>query len=353
MGVNYYYDSTKLLTLKDLDGKRPEIFMTCGNRTGGKTFNYKRLLINKFINKGQKFCWLVRFAYEMDGIAENLWKDIGPLKFPGKTMTAKPVGKNLFKELYIDGEPCGYCVPINSADTIKKYSARLADVQNMYLDEFQSENGKYCPDEIRKIMSIHTSIARGGGSHVRYVPLFMSSNAVTLFNPYFMAFGVTRRMQPGARFLRGTGWVLEFDFNEHASREYLNSAFARAFASNDSSNRFNRYQATVDFLMDNNSFIRTIDGPKTQYMSIVYNNVHYGIWASEKYNCYYISKKYDPSALYPFTFNDNDHSENILYINRNSYIIKHLRENFDRGAVFFEDYDCKNMFLEFMNRAMR
>ena len=347
-----YYNSTKLLTLKDIDGKVPEIYMTCGNRTGGKTFNYKRLLFNKFLNRGEKFCWLVRFAYEMDGIDENLFKDIGPLKYPGKHLTSKPVGKNLFKELYLDGEACGYCVPINSADTIKKYSARLSDVCNMYLDEFMSENTKYCPDEIRKLMSIHTSIARGGGSHIRRVPLYMSCNAYTLFNPYFVALGVTRRIQPGSKFVRGKGWVLEFDFNEEASHQYLNSAFAQAFSENEPLNRFSKYQATVEFVMDSNSFIRKVDGPKYPILCVVYNGSRFGFWVSEKYNCYYISKKYEPSCISPVTFNDSDHNENIMFINRKSPISKRLSEAFDRGMVFFEDYECKTMFLEFMNRAM-
>ena len=350
--MSYYYNSTKLLTMKDLYGRTPEIFMVCGNRTGGKTFNFKRLLINKFIKRKEKFCWLVRFSYEMDGIAENIFKDVGPEKFPGMVLSAKPVGKNLFMELFLDGESCGYCVPINAADTIKKYSARLSDVKHMYLDEFQSENEKYCPDEIRKFMSIHTSIARGGGAHIRYVPVYMSSNPVTLFNPYFAALGVTRRVQYGAKFVRGDGWVLEFDFNEVASTEYLESAFARAFSGNESSKAFSSYQATIDFLKDSNSFIKKIDGPKQMVLRVVYNGVNYGFWKSEKYNCYYVSKQFDPGYLYPVTFNDKDHSEKIMFIERRSPFMKSMKQYFNSGAVFFEDLDCKNMFLEFMNRAL-
>lgn len=32
-----YYDGTKLLSLKDADGNKPEIYLCVGNRTAGKT----------------------------------------------------------------------------------------------------------------------------------------------------------------------------------------------------------------------------------------------------------------------------------------------------------------------------
>ena len=35
-----YYDGTKLLSLLDLNNKRPEIYMVTSNRTGGKTTNF-------------------------------------------------------------------------------------------------------------------------------------------------------------------------------------------------------------------------------------------------------------------------------------------------------------------------
>lgn len=349
--MSTYYDSTKLLTLTDLYGRKPEIYMVCGNRTAGKTFNFKRLLLNKFVKRGEKFCWIVRYSYEMENIANAFMADIGPKKFPGKIMTQKPCVKKVYDELFLDGESCGYCVPLNKADTIKKYSAPLSDVSIMYMDEFQAENNTtYCSQEVSKFMGLHTSIARGGESHVRYVPVFMSSNSFSLFNPYFNALGVTRRMQYGAKFIRGDGWILEMNFNEEASNEYLESAFARAFANNGVTRLYNNYQASAEFVRDSKSFIRNVDGPKTCIFRIVYNGINYGLWSSEKHNCYYFSKKFDPgySAI---TFSDNDHSEKILYVNRRSPLIKRLLEYFNLGLVYFEDIDCKNMFMEFMNRA--
>ena len=41
--MGQYYDGTKLLSLKDRNGKVPEIYMCTTNRTGGKTTYFNRL----------------------------------------------------------------------------------------------------------------------------------------------------------------------------------------------------------------------------------------------------------------------------------------------------------------------
>ena len=43
--MGQYYDGTKLLSMLDINGKRPEIYMTTTNRTGGKTTYFGRLLV--------------------------------------------------------------------------------------------------------------------------------------------------------------------------------------------------------------------------------------------------------------------------------------------------------------------
>ena len=50
-----YYDGTKLLSMKDINGKTPEIFMCTTNRTGGKTTYFGRLCVNRFKDKKEKF----------------------------------------------------------------------------------------------------------------------------------------------------------------------------------------------------------------------------------------------------------------------------------------------------------
>ena len=100
-------------------------------------------------------------------------------------------------------------IALNNADSIKKYSHLFSDVKRMLFDEFQSETNHYCPDEIRKFLSVHTSVARGQGEQTRYVPVFMLSNPVSIINPYYVEMGSSERLSSDVRFLRGHGYVLE------------------------------------------------------------------------------------------------------------------------------------------------
>lgn len=44
--MNKYYDGTRLLSMLDANGNKPEIYICTTNRTGGKTTYFGRLLIN-------------------------------------------------------------------------------------------------------------------------------------------------------------------------------------------------------------------------------------------------------------------------------------------------------------------
>ena len=87
-----YYDGTKLLSMLDLNGKKPEIYMCTTNRTGGKTTYFGRLCVNRFFDRNEKFALIYRYNYELDDCAEKFYKDIGNLFFPNTVMDDPPRG---------------------------------------------------------------------------------------------------------------------------------------------------------------------------------------------------------------------------------------------------------------------
>ena len=68
-----FYTGTKLLSMRDINGNKPEIFMCTTNRTGGKTTYFSRLCVNKFFDKGEKFCIVYRFNYELKDVANKFF----------------------------------------------------------------------------------------------------------------------------------------------------------------------------------------------------------------------------------------------------------------------------------------
>ena len=268
-----YYDGTKLLSMSDINGEKPEIYLCTGNRTSGKTTFFNRMLVNKFLSKKEKFCLVYRYNYELDDCADKFFKDISSLFFPDSKMTSKRKASGIYHELFIDDESCGYAISLNSADQIKKYSHLLSDVVRMLFDEFQSESSHYCPNEIKKFQSVHTSIARGHGKQTRYVPVYMLSNAVSILNPYFVEFGISDRLKNDTKFLKGEGYVLEQCYMESASKAQQESAFNRAFKSN----QYLLYSSQNVYLNDNTAFLEKATGESRYIATLKYNGKEYAL----------------------------------------------------------------------------
>lgn len=336
-----YYDGTKLLSMKDINGKTPEIFMCTSNRTGGKTTYFGRLAVNKFLKYQKKFGLTYRFNYELDDICDKFYKDIGSLFFNGYEMTTKRKASGLFHELYLNDVSCGYAFALNGADQIKKYSHLFSDVDIMLFDEFQSETNHYCPDEVKKFISLHTSVARGQGKQVRYVPVYMMSNPVSIINPYYVAMGISNRLKDDTKFLRGDGFVLEQGFNESASVAQKESGFNRAFAGNE----YVAYSSEAVYLNDSKAFIDRPVGNSRYICTLRYHGVDYGVKEYSELGIIYCDDKADRTFRTRITVTTEDHNINYVMLKRNDFFLSNLRALFERGCFRFKDMRCKEAVL--------
>lgn len=336
-----YYDGTKLLSMKDINGKTPEIFMCTSNRTGGKTTYFGRLAVNKFLKYQKKFGLTYRFNYELDDICDKFYKDIGSLFFNGYEMTTKRRASGLFHELFLNDVSCGYGFALNGADQIKKYSHLFSDVDIILFDEFQSETNHYCPDEVKKFISLHTSVARGQGKQVRYVPVYMISNPVSIINPYYVAMGISNRLKDDTKFLRGDGFVLEQGFNESASVAQKESGFNRAFAGND----YVAYSSEAVYLNDSKAFIDRPVGNSRYICTLRYHGVDYGVKEYSELGIIYCDDKADRTFRTRITVTTEDHNINYVMLKRNDFFLSNLRVLFERGCFRFKDLRCKEAVL--------
>lgn len=336
-----YYDGTKLLSLLDITGKKPEIYLCTTNRTGGKTSYFGRLCINRFLDKNEKFALIYRYNYELDDIVDKFYKDLGSLFFPNHVMTNKRRASGIFHELFLDDKSCGYAISLNSADQIKKYSHLFSDVQRMIFDEFQSESNHYCTDEIKKFLSVHTSIARGQGEQVRYVPVYMLSNPVSIINPYYITLGISNRLKTDTKFLKGDGFVLEQGYVESASKKQKESGFNRAFAKDS----YVAYSSESVYLNDNKAFIEKPTGKSKYVCTLKYDGTNFSIREFAEDGIMYCDDK--PDLTYPFkiTVSTNDHGINYVMLKKNDLFLGNMRYLFERGCFRFKDMRCKEAVL--------
>lgn len=339
--MNKYYDGTKLLSMLDIYGNKPEIYMCTTNRTGGKTTYFGRLCINRFLDKNEKFGLLYRYNYELDDIVDKFYKDLGSLFFPSYTMTSKRRAKGTFQELFLNEKSCGYALSLNNADQIKKYSHLFSDIKRMIFDEFQSETNHYCDNETKKFISIHTSIARGQGEQVRYVPVYMLSNPVSIINPYYVEMGISGRLKDDTKFLRGNGFVLEQGCIESASIEQKNSGFNRAF----SKNSYTAYSSECVYLNDNKAFIEKPTGKSKYLCTLRYKGSDFALREYTENGLIYCDDKADSSFLTRISVTTDDHNINYVMLKRNDFFLSNLRYFFEHGCFRFKDMRCKEAVL--------
>lgn len=342
MPINEFYDGTKLLSMKDINGERPEIFMCTTNNNAGKTTWFSRMLTNGYLNKGRKFMLINRFNYELDSIDQKFFKDIKDLFFPNNNMTCKKRAGGMFQDLFIDDIPCGYGVALNSVDQLKKYSHLFSDTGAMFMDEFISETDHYCNDEVTKFRALHKLVARGQGEMVRYVPVYMCANPITMLNPYYTAMNIASRLTDQTKFLRGDGFVLEVGYNEAAGKAQKESAFNRAFGQD----QYYRFTAEGVYLNDNKAFVEKPEGKSRYLATLRYLGADYGIREYADVGVIYCDNRPDLTFPTKLTVTTQDHQINYVMLKQNDFFLTNLRYYFRKGCFRFKDLKCKEAVLK-------
>ena len=346
-----YYDGTKLLSLKDLDGNTPEIFMVTSNRTAGKTTYFNKLVFNRFLKKGSKFMLVYRFKYELDDCANKFFKDIQGLFFQEYELFSKKMATGIYHELFTRklGEEnalsCGYAISLNSADQLKKLSHFFSDTDCMLFDEFQSETNSYCPNEVEKFVSIHKTVARGQGKMNRYVPVYMCANPVTILNPYYVEMDISSRLTSDVKFLRGHGFVLEQGYNEAADLAQKESGFNAAF----SKNRYIAYASEGSYLNDSMAFIEQPNGKARYLATIRFKGSDYGIRSFDSIGIIYCDNRPDNTYPNKIAVTTDDHNINYVMLKNNEMFIANMRFFFEQGCFRFKDLKCKEAVLKLLS----
>lgn len=347
-----YYDGTKLLSMKDINGNTPEIYIVTSNNTAGKTTYFNRYVLNRFLNHNEKFMLLFRWKYELDDCADAFFKNIGNLFFPGYSMESEKESNGMFARLILNcpgdtpeseqiKKECGYAVTLSGADNVKKKSHYFNDTARILFDEFQPMGGRYVPREVEKFQTIHVAVARGEGKQNRYLPVIMMGNPYSIVNPYYVAMGITDRIKPETKFLRGNGFVLEQGYNPDAANAMKQSGFMQAF----SSTGFLDYAADAKYLNDNQNFIQKMPENGRYLCTFRYDNREYSIKEYIDQGILYVSDSVDITYPIKLTVNVNDHDLNYLMLSKHDVALRQYKDWFDHGCVRFKNQLCKSAFL--------
>lgn len=339
-----YYDGTKLLSLLDLNKNKPELYISTSTRSTGKTTYFSRLLINRFKKKRELFVLIYRYNYELKKISEKFFTGVQELFFPCDEMTEKNVVKDTIVSLYLNEELCGYAVSLNNAELIKKSSHLLSTTSHAFFDEFQSESNHYCYDEINKFLSLHKTLARGGGKQVKYYPIYMASNFISLINPYYTELNIGARLNDDTKYLRGNGFVLECYVDENVSKQMLNSGISQAFKNNN----YLISSTQKVYLNDNKNFISNPKGKNRYICTIKAKDKLYALREYDELGIIYCNTNIDNSCKLKLSVLTNDMDINYVLLKKNDFLITRLRFFFEKGCFRFKDLECKNIIFKLL-----
>lgn len=347
LNPNSYYSCDALLRRQDINGNTPEIYCVCGNRSGGKTTSFSKKVLQDWLdNKVREVGIIVRYGNELPGIAESFFNgDFVTHFFPnlgGTQCNQEVVITNCAHKITLGDRTFGWVLSLNAFNKIKKHSNKFNKIDCLFFDEFMPEDERYLSYEIHAFKSLHTSIARGYGQPVRYVPVYMMSNLVSIINPYFMAWGIASRLTRNTRFIRGKGVVLEQNFNKTAAKKQSESAFLSAFGDDE------YYTEKGYYLQDSNTLIEKCNDECTYSCTFRYNGKNYAIKRSSISGIYYVNKKVNLTCPMRIAVTRDDMLSGFYYkgvmVNRVAF----YKGLFSCGMLRFEDQECKDAAFNFL-----
>lgn len=333
-----------LLSKPNSEGIWPEVFMIMANRTGGKTYPFSKALMKLALEHGIKFGLYCRTKSRLGNIANGIFKKVLKDCYPALSMKEKVVS-NIYSEITIShsynedeegtDDVIGYVLPLNSDSSLKDFNGILCEIDVLFMDEFQSDDE--VSNETNKFVNIHMTVARGTDQGVRYVPVIMCSNSLSIINKYTMLFGLTMKIQSNTKFLRARGISLLRFQNEKVAENQRMSAFNMAVQDAEI------MDSNIDnaWLNDNYACIcKPGDWGRSIYSAtLIDGKEKYGVrWYPNK-GYYYINRSVDASCTAIFNLTV-DGIEDIPLIRR-TIILDNLRTYYARGAVRFSDIATK------------
>lgn len=333
-----YYSGDNILKENDVNNNKPEIILVTGNRTAGKSFYWKHILLDWFLEGKGQFLIIYRNFKEVNTADKDFYEDIANLYPSECDMSLKSQAGGIYYELYFNGVVCGYATYFNAYRQIKRKSAVFNNVTSIFIDEFQEEFGNYIDDEVGKFLSIHMSISRGFNQRVRFVRCILLSNSTSTLNPYFQALGIKDNMiKPSTKILKGDGWVLEFVYNHSATQALEESAFNRAFKSHEYMQSALRNVA----FMDDKSFI--IKRPKnlTFVFTIISDLKPIGVWVGD--NIAYCD--YNTSGKNAYSI-DSESMESDVPILKYTKLYNNFKRYYTKGKLYYSNLEIKKKLID-------
>jgi hypothetical protein len=328
MDKSLYYDPNKLLSYNRI------LNFVIGARGIGKSYGFKKHVVNRFLKHGKQFIYLRRYKGELVKLPQ--WFNDIKQEFPDTEFKVKG------RQLFINNKLAGWGIPLSAWQSEK--SNAYPDVETILYDEFirEKDNSGYLPNEVPALLNFMDTVFRDR-ENVRCIGM---ANAVTIVNPFFLYFGLIPNIKK--RYNAYESIVIEIPNSEDFSAARRKTKFGALIDGTE----YGEMSLDNSFTNDSSVFIDKRSKDSKFQFAILYNGLYMGIWVDVEKGLMYLSTDYDPSTKLIFAMTTDDLNENTLLMTtwKNNYYLMKLVSAFKKGFLRFDNQVLRNVGYELFKK---
>lgn len=329
MDNSLYYNPNKLLSYNRI------LNFVIGARGIGKTYGFKKYVINRFIKYNEQFIYMKRYKTDIKGT--NEFFDAVAKEFPNHTFKIKG------KELYIDDKLCGWVMALSTWQSVK--SREFPNVCTILYDEFLLEKASkqsYMQDEPKALLNFMDTVIRNR-DNARCICM---SNAVSIVNPFFLYFNLIPDINK--RYNAYEDCVIEIPDSVDFTDERIKTRFGRLISKTD----YGNFALGNEFVNDSQVFIEKRSKDSKYVFGTMYKGMVMGVWVDVEAGIMFLSSEFDPSNKKMFALTSDDFTENTMLMTgwKSNYYLRKLVSAFVNGYLRFDNQIMRNVGYEMFKK---
>lgn len=330
-----WFDYNKIIS-------RNALFNFCiAERGCGKSYGITKLVIDRFLKKGEQFIYLRRYKSELKSAVAGFFSAVIANKEYPEDEVLLEVKNNKF---YINGELAGYAIALSTANIVK--SSSFPNVKTIVFDEFLIDKGAYhyLSNEVTQLLDLVETVGR-----LRDVKVFFLGNAISITNPYFTYFNLSLPYGSDIKMFKDGSICVCYASNY----EYRERKKATRFGKLISGTDYGKYAIDNEWLRDSKAFIKKKGKGCHYYFTLFVGGRNYGVWVNWSTDELFVSKNVDPNCPMVLAISKEDHNDStILARTRSNPWFKNICECYRNGLLMFESVAIKNEVLCLLNRLL-
>lgn len=356
----------------DIKSYNADVNIAMIERTGGKTFEIKLMIMADYLEKKIQSAFARRtkemldevifsFLFDVTEVYSN-WKE-NLIEIDKETEKFfKIIGDRIFnfkmigRRLYYGEDVVCFFVPLNAADNVKGLSSKRCI--RLYVDEMCPETGRYLKDEWKKFSSVVSTMLRDKSN----CKIYMASNALSFVNPYFANFKIKAPIE-NQRFVKSIIKFIDEETNQpyrlvvvvdfgSLSDEFKSKARKSLSGMIAQLSDYGQSSLSNKFILDDHTNVysrQQIQCKLIPAYDLTFNKVRMGVYDSNQ-NFIFIGNPV-PVKKYNYIFEDFEEvikQDRSIHITKKHVLCQNLLKNYVNGLIIFNDINVKQNFIEFL-----